>query len=113
MRINLLTMTHYRYEYTQYHTGHIQISLNEYAVLRETDKGYWIVPEWYKNYPTELKEKQKKWVPKKSKKRFAYSDKDKALTNLIKRTERRKELLKAQLTTTERVLREIERKFET
>ena len=55
-----------------------KLELEEYNLIKETEKGYWIGYTWFK-----------KWVSKTSKKRFAYPTKEEALTNFIKRTERR------------------------
>ena len=57
-------------------------------MIKETAKGYWIGYDWFPAY--------KKWIPKESKRRFAYPSKDAALTNFIKRTERRIEIINRQ-----------------
>jgi hypothetical protein len=66
-----------------------KIRLETFELVKETEKGYWITYSFFSNY--------KKWIPKESRKRFAYPTKEEALTNLIKRTEKRISLLERQL----------------
>lgn len=64
------------YRYTDSHDGFgIHVNLSIYVLLRETPKGYWIVPK-YCAY-----EKFKRFILKRSKKRFAYPTKKEALQN--------------------------------
>ena len=73
-------MNFYRYKITK--AAHTPlVVLDKYSLKRETPKGYWIGYSW-----TEF---GKKWVHKKSKKRFAYPTKEEAMVNFIKRTEKR------------------------
>jgi hypothetical protein len=65
------------------------IQLSEYALKEETEKGYWIGHVGFGKW--------KKWIPRQSKKRFAYPTKEEAMLNLKKRTEKRIEILKHQL----------------
>lgn len=95
-------MKFYRYEAIQYAEHDIDgelvspkilnptIELREYDILKETLKGYWI---GHKKFP----ELSKTWVSKTSKKKFAYSTKDEALINFIKRTEKRIKILEHQI----------------
>lgn len=95
-------MTFYRYEAIQYAEHDIDgelvspkipnptIELKEYDMLKETLKGYWI---GHKEFP----KLSKTWVSKTSKKKFAYPTKEEALTNFIKRIEKRIEILKYQI----------------
>jgi hypothetical protein len=62
---------------------HICLNLNEYDLIKETPKGYWIGTGFY----------YKKWIPKTSKKRFVYPTKEEALYNYMKRTEKRIKIL--------------------
>lgn len=79
-------------EYYSPRIPNIQVHLREYNLHKETPKGYWIgygVPfEGYKS--------DSRWVSKNGKKRYAYPTKEEALTNFIKRNERRVKILKAQ-----------------
>jgi hypothetical protein len=94
-------MKFYRYEMVQYaekdYDGEYispifpnpKLELREYDLFKETPKGYWIgYDKFYK---------WKKWIPKISRKRFAYPTKEEALNNFIKRTEKRIKILKWQL----------------
>jgi hypothetical protein len=100
-------MKFYRYQAVQYaqldsYTGEYvsspfpnpQLELNEYVLLKETPKGYWIGYGSLDvgNYSW------KKWVSKTTRKRFAYPTKKEALINYIKRTERRIGILENHLT---------------
>ena len=82
-------------EYTDSHLPNPKLELRTYDLLRETSKGYWIGygSLGYSRYSW------KKWVSKTSKKRFAYPTEKEALTNYIKRTERRLEILERQVFT--------------
>lgn len=75
-----------------------RLELYYYDSIKETPKGYWI-----SNFPyndlSNWKYIWKKWISKTSKKKFAYPTKEEALTNFIKRTERRIKILDWQLTT--------------
>ena len=64
------------------------LELRTYDLIKETEKGYWI---GYKGFSF------KKWIPKKSKKRYAYPTKEEALQNFIARTKRRVDILKRQI----------------
>jgi hypothetical protein len=66
-----------------------QLRVNEYDLLKETPKGYWIGYGSMGDY----KYNWKKWVSKTSRKRFAYPTKEEALENYIKRTEKRLRIL--------------------
>jgi len=69
------------------------LELRTYQLLRETPKGYWI---GYGSFGFDGYN-WKKWVSKTSKKRFAYPTTEEALTNFIKRTEKRINILDWQL----------------
>jgi len=89
-------MKFYRYEIKRYASYndyddfpiHIQsyrasLSLDTYELKRETSKGYWI------GLIGLSESLYRKWIPKNSKKRYAYPTKKEALNNFIKRTESR------------------------
>jgi len=68
----------------------VSLELKEFKLLRETPCGYWICNSdkfffW------------KKWIPKTSRKRYAYPTKEEALINFKKRTEKRIKILTTQL----------------
>jgi hypothetical protein len=91
----------YRYEWQEYaecdHDGDYcapsfpnpKLELRTYDLIKETEKGYWI---GYKNFSS-----WKKWIPKTSKRRFAYPTKQEAMKNFITRTKRRIKILKWQI----------------
>ena len=64
-----------------------KLELNEYELTGETPKGYWI------GYSNE----KLKWVPKESRKRYAYPTKEAALENFIKRTRKRVKIIEYDL----------------
>jgi hypothetical protein len=93
-------MKFYRYEVVHYatgrdidgeYTGHSTpiLECHEYDLIKETPKGYQIGYSFL-NRPY-------KWIPKVSKKKYAYLTKEEALNNYIKRTERRLKILKTQI----------------
>jgi hypothetical protein len=69
------------------------LELRTYDLHKETPKGYWI---GYGNLYSGHYH-WKKWVSKTSRKRFAYPTEEEALTNFIKRTEKRMKILDWQL----------------
>jgi hypothetical protein len=99
-------MKFYRYEAKQYTSllkayVNVKLLLIELNLHKETLKGYWI---GY-GYVEEGKLRStSKWVSKTARKRYAYPTKEEALTNYIKRTQRRVSILKNQLEVTERGL---------
>lgn len=62
-----------------------KISLDEYKVIKETPKGYWISFPYLSHISTDWK----KWVSKTSRKRFAYPTEEEALNNFIARRKSR------------------------
>ena len=75
----------YDYEYCAPSFPNPKLELRTYDLIKETEKGYWI---GYKQFST-----WKKWIPKKSKKRYAYPTKEEAMINFIKRTKSRIKIL--------------------
>jgi len=69
---------------------HIQIRFYEFVSVKETPKGHWIVKRSYYG-------SSKRWISNTSKKRYAYPTKEEALYGLIKRTERRLDILNYQV----------------
>lgn len=110
-------MQFYRYEAHEYAVTDIdgeyvsspfpnpRITLYSYNLHKETPKGYWI---GYGHSDNGL-QSHSKWVSKTAKKRYAYPSKKEAMTNYIKRTERRIEILKRQLDVSEIALRNTKR----
>ena len=99
-------MKFYRYEAREYAVLDIdgeyvssaipnpRIELRKFDLIKETPKGYWIgffLNKWNKEPHF------KRWVSKTTRKRFAYPTKEEALTNYIKRTERRIKIMKRQI----------------
>ena len=99
-------MEFYRYEAVSYasmdHDGeyvmprylNVKLVLYTYELHKETPKGYWIGHGFY---APDMLRGNSRWVSKTGRKRYAYPTKEEALTNYIKRTERRMKILKAQL----------------
>ena len=87
-------MKFYRYECGNSGVG-VRIKLITYSLIRETKAGYWI------GYLINGRHICQKWIPKISLKRFAYPTKKEALTNYVKRSEKRVRILNFQLKTTE------------
>lgn len=73
----------------------VRNKLRMFDLLRETPKGYWIVPE--RANSERYREKYKRWIPKESKKRFAYPTKSEAYHGYIKRMDRYIHILKSRL----------------
>jgi hypothetical protein len=97
-------MKFYRYDIVEYavwdHDGEFtsprypnpSVELREYNLFKETPQGYWIgYGELNGIYG------KAKWISKTSRKRFAYPTKEEALTNFIKRNQRRVRILKWQI----------------
>jgi len=74
--------------------GNSKLELEEYSLVKETPKGYWIGMYFNLYYGEPF---WKKWIPKESKKRFAYPTEEEALENYIKRTEKRMKILNGQI----------------
>jgi hypothetical protein len=80
-----------------------KLKLFEYDLIRETPKGYWIGSKGFTaGY---------KWVPRESKKRYAYPTEEEALVNYIMRTKRRIKILGHQLDDCKVGLELAEKKF--
>lgn len=79
----------------------ITIDLQEFELGEETPKGYWI------KMPGLTMEFWRKWIPKTSRKRFAYPTKDEAMRNFRLRTKSRVKHLKNQLYACERALEQV------
>ena len=75
------------------------VALREYELIKETPMGYWI------SFSQSSASYWKKWVLKRSQRRFAYPTKDEAMVNFTKRTEMRIKYLKRDLRACERALR--------
>lgn len=95
-------MKFYRYEIVEYttvgddgdyHTSSFpnpNLNLYEYDLHKETPKGYWLNTGWFEGHH--------KWIPKESKRRYAYPTKQEALNNFIRRTNKRVKILTYQAT---------------
>lgn len=83
----------YRYHNYRTMTG-VMVKEHKYKVLKETPCGYWI-----ELYHCSWDDKfGRKWVPKNTRKRFAYPTKEEALTSFIARKKRQIAILEGQLT---------------
>lgn len=69
-----------------------KLSLITFDLVKETKKGYWIG----QYFP--------KWIPKVSKRRYAYPTKEEAMQNFVARTEARIRILKRHLDCCEIIL---------
>ena len=98
-------MKFYRYEaqsYSGQFSSSIKVELREFNLHKETPKGYWI---GYGYYASDMLRGHSRWVSKTGLKRYAYPTKEEAMTNYIKRTEKRVKILKRQLFDTEYALK--------
>lgn len=100
-------MKFYRYEAVSYASGFsgfssMRIELREFNLHKETPKGYWI---GYGYYASDMLRGYSRWVSKTGLKRYAYPTKEEAMTNYIKRTEKRVKILRGQLRNTEDALK--------
>ena len=71
----------YRYE-TQDNKKTVELVLRKFYVVRETECGYWYIPDHMKGYDQVLPEyfkKSQRWVSKTSRKRRCYPTKEDAL----------------------------------
>jgi hypothetical protein len=88
-------MKFYRYKGVHYTTGWA-VELTTYNLHKETPHGYWIIPDYIQrndDWANEIK----RWIPKKSRKRYAYPTKEEAMTNFVARTKRYVVILEANL----------------
>ena len=63
-----------------------RLTLTQYGLVRETPKGYWIEAYYKGGDAHSLRHSDQRWIPKVSKKRYAYPTKEEALDNYIRRT---------------------------
>lgn len=78
--------------------SNVKLSLDEYNVIRNTQKGYVI---WVGS--------KEKWISATGKKRFAYPTKEEALTNFIARTKRSIWIMKHNIEFAKLALKEAEK----
>lgn len=67
-----------------YNKEEMSVIMEEFRLVKETTCGYWITPVDY-TFSFGLLEEDKRWVPKKSRKRFAYPTKKEAIISYIAR----------------------------
>lgn len=82
--------------------------LRVFLLKKETPKGYWITEQEKNNNIFSLQMKPK-WIPKISKKRFAYPTKEEALKSRIAINKRRIKFLKGDLEIAEQVKNQCEK----
>lgn len=88
---------HYRYEFYDWYDGG-NIHLFTFTAIKETPAGYWIKDKDNDTNYFDLGLLYKpKWVPKHSRKRFAYPTKEEAMTSFIKRKAKQIKILSEQL----------------
>jgi len=88
----------YRYTDIQYTDNSVSVIWQEYYLLRETPKGYWVSSvqsEWSDNWI------YRKWFKKDSKKQFAFEDKTEALEDFIRRKRHQKWILESRISRAE------------
>lgn len=82
--------TKYLYRYERgFSTYPTYINLHRHPIVKETEKGYWILSYGFHS--------GKRWVSKTARKRWAYPTEEEAYTNFRLRTERCVKILNAQL----------------
>lgn len=82
-------MTFYRYELVSYEgIREPKLFERKFILRKETPAGYWICQGRPSGYQSD-----KRWIPKVSKKRYAYPTQIEALDNYIRRTTRRRGIL--------------------
>jgi hypothetical protein len=69
--------THYRFR-TSYFDGGICVEEERWTVVKETEAGYWIVPEYMATWPGAHNKHNQKFVLKQSRRRYAYPDRQEA-----------------------------------
>ena len=84
-------MKFYRYD-IDYYSPDPEVCLKEFVSEKETPKGYWIRPLVGGYFGI-----REKWIPKVSRKRYAYPTKEEALESFILRKKRQIQYLKNQL----------------
>ena len=83
-------MKFYRYTDIRYTDG-VRVHLNEFNLVKETPKGYWIKHDW------DWDDSDKRWVSKDGKNRYAYPTKKEAMVNFLARKKRQIEILEYKL----------------
>lgn len=66
------------YRYDAFYGATLSLEITEFKLVRETPKGYWISPDLEYFHFSE-----KRWIPKVSRKRYAYPTKKEALDSFI------------------------------
>jgi hypothetical protein len=72
----------YRYEWDNIHK---KIKLIKFELKSETTAGYWIQEHCIESMFGPLRFEEKRWIPKRSRKRFAYPSKEEAIKNFFMR----------------------------
>ena len=89
---------HYRYT-DSYCNGQAMLYMETFVTLRETKKGYWVIPEYLQSgiWADEHKEKQKRFILKLATKKHCYPSKDLAMTAFYFRKCRQVKILESKL----------------
>jgi hypothetical protein len=96
----------YDSEYDTYSTSYPKLKPYEYSLHKETQKGYWI-----RLFELDYPPYRLKWIPKESRKRFAYPTKKEALDNFIHRTKASIRIMKARISVAEYALDRAEEEY--
>ena len=94
-------------EWEEISGSYAKVEESRYKVLSETQCGYWIVI-----YAFDIDDrKNRKWVSKTAKKRYAYPTKNEAMISFKARKNRQIKILTNQLNNVKSVLRSVENRF--
>ncbi|NQU13347.1 MAG: hypothetical protein HQ561_04325 [Desulfobacteraceae bacterium] len=100
-------MKFYRY-YSVYYDGGPKVHMEKLHMLKETPKGWWIVPKgWglYGKHEICMVGGWERWVSKTAVKRYAYPTKEQALSSFVCRKNRQIKILTARLSGAKHELR--------
>ena len=86
---------HYRYSTAWYEDSNPRFWLDRFVCVKETEHGYWVVPDWQKSYNPEFQERR--WVSKTSRKRHCYPTRELAWESYCIRVRRRLSYLERDL----------------
>lgn len=87
-------------EYVRTGFRDVKVVENIYSLVKETPKGYWIdgpIIGQAGSYTLSIWDGGKRWIPKQSRKRFAYPTRKEAMKSFIRRQEERIRILSIQI----------------
>lgn len=94
----------YRFSNLPAWAGNDIIYKEEFDLVRETPGGYWIEPSSTTSLLNSILENNTRWIPKKSKKRFAYPTELEAIESFVARKRQQLRILYGQLNVTKDAL---------